>query len=164
PAVVRATLFADALDIATRGELLQRVGSQAAALAPGTNRWPHVSPECGTEQLLRLHEPASVLQLSELVEINECSPRVQLLRSDNALHHGLHLALQVVALIDHERDRVGLRARAEDLSEDAEELIGIDGSERQVVVRVLAIVEVEAPQLIGVQQPRDDLLNVRSLV
>src|SRR5580658_10526527 len=43
---------------------------------------------------------------------------------------------------------------------DAEDLVGIDGAQGQVVVRVAAIVEVESAQQVCVQQPGDNLFNV----
>ena len=48
--------------------------------------------------------------------------------------------------------------------EDAEDLVGIDGAEGQVVVGIAAVVEVEAAQHAGVQQPRHDLLDVLRMV
>ena len=44
--------------------------------------------------------------------------------------------------------------------EDAEDLIGIDGAQGQVVVGVAAVVEVEPAQQAGVQQPSDNLLDI----
>ncbi len=44
--------------------------------------------------------------------------------------------------------------------EDAEDLVGIDGAEGKVVVGVAAVVEVEAAEKAGVEEPGDDLLDV----
>ena len=44
--------------------------------------------------------------------------------------------------------------------EDAKYLVRIDGAEREVVVGVAAVVEVEAAEEAGVQEPRNDLLDV----
>jgi hypothetical protein len=50
------------------------------------------------------------------------------------------------------------------LVEDAEDLVGIDGAEGEVVVGVAAVVEVEAAEQAGVEQPGDDLLDVLRVV
>jgi hypothetical protein len=46
------------------------------------------------------------------------------------------------------------------LMEDAEDLVGVNGAQGQVVVGVAAVVEVESAEQAGVQQPRDDLLDI----
>ncbi len=46
------------------------------------------------------------------------------------------------------------------LVEDAEDLVGIDRAQRQIVVGIAPVVEVEAAQHLGVQQPRHNLLDV----
>jgi hypothetical protein len=52
-----------------------------------------------------------------------------------------------MALVDHEGNAGALlRAGVEDLVKDAENLIGVDGAEGQVVVRILAVVEVESTE------------------
>ena len=50
-----------------------------------------------------------------------------------------------------------------DLAHDPEELEGVDRADDEVVVRVLAVVEVEAAEQALGQQERDDLLDVRAL-
>ena len=57
----------------------------------------------------------------------------------------------------------GLPLEEQDLVEDAEDLVRIDRAERQVVVGVAAVVEVEAAEHVLVEQPRDDLLDVLRL-
>ena len=81
------------------------------------------------------------------VAIHERRLQPQLLGGDDGLHHGFHLAFQVMALVDHERD-VGQRIAPGqmDFVEDAEDLVGIDGSQREVVVGIAAVVEMEAAQ------------------
>ena len=95
--------------------------------------------------------------------IDQGSLGVQLLRDGDRLDHRLDLALQVVALIDHVGDvgaRAGLVLEERDLVEDAEDLIRIDRPERQVIVGIAAIVEVEAAQHPLGEQPGHDLLDV----
>ncbi len=66
------------------------------------------------------------------------------------LDHGFDLSFEVVALVDHEGGlREGLIAGEMDLMEDAEDLVGVDGAEGEVVVGVAAVVEVEAAEQIG---------------
>ena len=71
--------------------------------------------------------------------------RVRGLDVHHGLDHRVDLALDVVRLIDHERRR-GLRLRKRDLAHDAEQLERIDRPDDQVVVGVLAVVEVEAAE------------------
>ena len=44
--------------------------------------------------------------------------------------------------------------------EDAEDLVGVDGAEGEVVVGVAAVVEVESAEQVGVKEPGDDLFDV----
>ncbi len=44
--------------------------------------------------------------------------------------------------------------------EDAEDLVGIDGAEGEIVVGVAAVVEVESAEQAGVEQPGNNLLDV----
>ena len=83
------------------------------------------------------------------------------------LEHRVDLPLDVVRLVDHEGDRrcgrCGRRVvlRERDLAHDPEELERVDRSDDQVVVGVLAAVEVEAAEQALGQQERDDLLDIR---
>ena len=52
---------------------------------------------------------------------------------------------------------------ARDLAHDPEQLERVDRADDQIVVRVLAVVEVEAAEQPLCEQERDDLLDVRSL-
>ena len=54
----------------------------------------------------------------------------------------------------------GIQRGIDDLVEDQEELQRVDRAGHQVVVGVLAVVEVEAAQLVLVEQDRDDVLDV----
>ena len=90
-----------------------------------------------------------------------------LLRRAYGLNHGFHLALEIVTLIDHE-GHVYPSARlpfvVPDFVEDAEDLVGIDRSQGQVVIRVAPVIEVEAAQHLCPQQPGNYLLDVLRLV
>ena len=55
-------------------------------------------------------------------------------------------------------------SKMQDLVEDAEDLVGIDGAQRQIVVGVAAVVEVEAAEHVEIEQPGHDLLDVLRLV
>ena len=46
------------------------------------------------------------------------------------------------------------------LVEDAEDLVGVDRAQGQIVVGIAPVVEVETAQQAGMQQPGDDLLDV----
>ena len=50
------------------------------------------------------------------------------------------------------------------LVEDAEDLVGIDRSQGEIVVGITAVIEVEAAHHVVVQKPGDDLLDVLRLV
>ena len=50
------------------------------------------------------------------------------------------------------------------LVEDAENLVGIDGAQSQIVVGVPAIVEMESADHLVMQQPGHDLLDVLRLI
>ena len=83
------------------------------------------------------------------------------------VQHGADLArdlrLDVVALVEHERD-VGVvqPAAADDLDDDAEQLERVGGAHDEVVVGVEARVEVERAELSEAQQLHDDELDVRA--
>ena len=74
------------------------------------------------------------------------------------------LRLDVVALVEHERDaRARLeRAALHALVHDPEQLEGVGRADHQVVVRVEARVEVEPAEPVQPQQRRDDELDVRA--
>src|SRR4029077_18833682 len=77
--------------------------------------------------------------------------------------HGFDLALEVMALVDHVRD-VGLLAalplEEKNLVENAEDLIGVNRSEGQIIVGVAAIVKVETAEHAFREKPGDNLLDV----
>jgi len=86
-----------------------------------------------------------------------------LLRRAYGLDHGFHLALEIVTLIDHEGyvyPSARLPFVVANFVEDAEDLVGIDRSQGQVVIRVAPVIEVEAAQHLCAQQPGNNLLDV----
>ena len=97
-----------------------------------------------------------------MLTIDEGGFQIQLLGGDDSLHHGFDFAFEVVALVDHVSHVVGeaFGLGAEQFMKDAEDLVGIDGAQGEVVVGVAAVVEVETAQESGVEQPSDDLLDV----
>src|SRR5438105_2021837 len=140
-----AALFGNALEVPALAEGGERIRRQAVRAAPVDDRGPDV----GRKRILQVrfggHQIAAALRVRERGMIDERRLREQLLRDGDGLDHRLDLAFEIVALIDHVRD-VGPRARlpleASNLVEDAEHLIRIDRSERQVVVALAPIVEV----------------------
>ena len=52
------------------------------------------------------------------------------------------------------------KLRVDQLVEDEEELVGIDRAGIEIVVAVFRIVEVEAAELLELDQPRDDHLDI----
>ena len=103
-----AALLGYALHIAAVAERGQGVGGQAAGFAPGSGEGAHIAPEGAAEELLGGHQVAGLLIDGQLLAIDERGLQIQLLGRDDGLHHGLDLAFQVVALVDH----VGHFARA----------------------------------------------------
>ena len=65
--------------------------------------------------------------------------------------------------VDHERDPVRIRTGGGDLAHDPEQLERVDRADDQVVIGVLAVVEVEAAEQPLGKQERDDLLDVGAL-
>jgi len=99
--------------------------------------------------------------------VDENCPCVELLSGSDGLNHRLDLSLQVVALVDHIGDvGSGLRFPLEhfDFVEDSENLVGIDRTEGQVVVRVTPVIEMKPSHHFLVEEPRDDLFDVLRLV
>ena len=76
--------------------------------------------------------------------------------------HGRDLALDVVRLVDHIRHVPRGGARCRELVVDQEEFERVHAARHQVVIGILAVVEVEAAQPAGVEQERDDLLDVHA--
>ncbi len=58
----------------------------------------------------------------------------------------------------------GLPLEVQNLMEDAEDLVRIDGAHGQIVVGISAVVEVEAAEHAEIEQPRHDLFDVLRLI
>src|SRR3712207_8821787 len=82
---------------------------------------------------------------------------VGLLEVDDGEDHGLYLGLYVVGLVDHVVDAGALLGLYQ-LDVDQEELERVDGADDEVVVGVLAVVEVEAPETSLVQADRKSVV------
>src|ERR1700729_2739361 len=68
-----------------------------------------------------------------------------------------------MALIDRVSDigfSASLPLEMKDLMEDTKHLVGVDRTQRQIVIRVAAVVKMEAPEHIFCQEPRDNLFDV----
>ena len=153
----------DAIDVSAFSKRVQRIRRQATTCSPFRERRPHVGRERILQAPLGRDEIGGPLRGSQPLVVDDRGLGIEPLRHVDGLDHRLDLAFEVVALIDDEGD---VRARArlpfeeQDLVKDAKHLIRIDGPERQVVVRIAAIVEVEPSEHAFVEQPRDDLLDV----
>ena len=90
--------------------------------------------------------------------VDEQRLRVGLLQVEHAQHHRLDLGLDVVGLVDRQP-----RQAVAELEEDQEQLERVDRADDQVVVGVLAVVEVEAAEPALGSQDGDDLLDVRAV-
>ena len=104
---------------------------------------------------------ARPLSLPQRASIDEERLRVGLLEVDDAEHHRLELLLDVMGLVDRQpRQRAAV---VEQLAEDEEQGERVDRADDQVVVGVLAVIEVEAPQPLPCRDQRHDLLDVGPL-
>src|ERR1035437_7777087 len=97
-------LAGDALHIAAVAQGCKRIGGKTARLSPRCRKWPNVAPESAAEQLLRCNQVARLLMRGELFAIHQRSLQPDLLCGYDGLHRCLDLALQVVALVNHEGD------------------------------------------------------------
>ena len=96
--------------------------------------------------------------------VDEQRLRVGRLDVHHRLDHRVDLALDVVRLVDHERDRASASGAACAISRMMRKSSnGSIAPDDQVVVGVLAVVEVEAAEQPLGEQHRHDLLDVRSL-
>src|SRR5579863_8624364 len=100
--VPRLPLPANPLDIAALAQGRQWILRQIPPAAPGAHQRLHIEPEGLAQALLRVHKPALVLQISQLLAIDQRCPGKNLLRGHDGLYRRFHLALQIVALVDHE--------------------------------------------------------------
>src|SRR6266487_3689517 len=95
--------------------------------------------------------------------INQSGFSKQLLSHANGLDCLLNFAFQIVALIDHVRD-VGLLPGfplvIKNLMENSKHLVGIDGTDRKVIVGITAVVEMKSSEHLFREQPSHNLLNI----
>ena len=120
----------DDLDIGLHGALLVARGA-AATLARGAPLGLRLDVPARAERLDRLRVDSELL-----AHLAQRGPHVRV----EAIAHALLGADQLVV--------------------DEEELVRVDQADSQVIVRVLAVVEVEAAELPFVEERRDDLLDV----
>src|SRR3954452_3795577 len=134
-----------------------------AELAPEPREQrPHVGLERVDEDAMCAENVAFGLRGRQAGLVDQQRLRVSRLDVHRRLHHRVDLPLDVVRLVDHERDAPSC-AGARYLAHDPEQLEGVDRADDQVVVRVLAVVEVEAAEQALGEQQSDDLLDVRPL-
>src|SRR5215208_7014044 len=100
--------------------------------------------------------------LRERRTVHEEGFRVSFLEVHYGKDHGLYLGLDVVGLVDHVVDASALLGLYE-LDVDQEEFERVDGAYDQVVVSVLAVVEVETPEPVLVEEQGDYMLHVDAL-
>jgi hypothetical protein len=155
-------LLAYPFDVSAGAKSRQGVGGQAMGFSPSRGERTDIGPESATEEFLGGDQVTRLLVDGQLLAVDEGGLEPKLLSCDDGLDRGLDLAFEVVALIDHEGNieiRIFGKAGV-NLMEDAKDLVGIDGAEGEVVVGIAAIVEVEAAEEAGVEQPGDDLLDI----
>ena len=138
-------------------------GSSAAPSARARARAerPHVGVVGVEQHLVAAEHVAARARGAQRLAVDDQRPRIGVLDVDDAHHHRLDLRLDVVGLVDRQaRQRP---AAAHELAEDEEQLERVDRADDQVVVGVLAVVEVEAAEAILRGEDRDDLLDVHAL-
>ena len=112
---------------------------------------------------MRAEHVARALRGRETILVDEQRLGIRGLDVRDRLDHRVDLSLDVVRLVDHELDLRRRASAARDLAHDPEQLERVDRADDQVVVGVLAVVEVEAAEQSFGEQQRDDLLDVRAL-
>src|SRR5712692_3384183 len=135
-----------AFGVAVGAERRDRVTGRAETLAHLRAQRPGVGGVRVNEDYVRRENVALRLRAIERDAIDEERLRVRLLEVEDGLDHRLELRLDVVRLVDREADAALERTDFDKLEEDAEELERIDRADDQVVVAVLAVVEMEAAE------------------
>src|SRR5258708_4328482 len=145
----------------------ERVRGQAARLSPAGESRPDVGVVGILEDAVGGEDVAAVLGGAEGLAVDQAGFEPLLLERHHGADHGRDLGLDVVRLIDHVAGgarglgaQPGAEAGGDQLVEDEEQLVGVDGARDQVVVPVLAVIEVEAAQPPLVEEDGDDLLDV----
>ena len=148
-------------------ERRERVERPARPTADLRHERRHVRLISFSRRLLRHRDVVGLLAVGEHVAAHQQRPGVRPLKVVHGLQQGLDGVLDVVALVDHVRRvegaarRGGLEGGVYQLAEHQEQLVRLDRARRQVVIAVLGVVEVEAAELAGRHESRDNQLDVR---
>ena len=123
----------------------------------------HVGVEGIHQDAVRREHVTGRLRGVERVPVDEQRARRHLLHVEHRADLTGDLVLDVVALVEHERDiLVAVAAAAHHLEDDAEQLERVGRADDEVVVGVEPRVEVERAELAEAQQLHDDELDVRA--
>src|SRR4051794_30357977 len=135
---------------------------RSAVASPGLgHQRPHVEAVCPVEVLRGHRRVTRLLARVERVAIDEQRLRDRELDLVGRLGEVLERVLQVVGRVDHVADlRHPAVADVDELEAHQEELVRVDRTDREVVVAVLRVVEVEAAQAPRHRQATDHLLHV----
>ena len=158
-------LGGDALGVAGAGVGRDRVGVEAHVPAQVGEQRPDVGVVGVHEHRVRAEHVTGLLGRRQGRAVDEQRLRRRLLDVHHAPDLAGDLRLDVVALVEHERDarpRAAARRAFTHLVHDPEQLERVGRADHQVVVGVEARVEVEAAQLAEPEQRRDDELDVRA--
>src|SRR4051794_12704632 len=156
-----SSLARHAFGVARRPVRRDRVLGRAALRAHLRAQRPHVGAIGVEQRLMAAQDVAARLRLRERRPVDEERLGERLLQVHHGQHHRLHLCLDVVRLVDRQPGQ--LPATAGQLAEDQEQLERVHRPDDQVVVGVLAVVEVKAAEAVLLGEQRDDLLDVRPL-
>src|SRR5207244_2957259 len=146
--------------VPTGAEGGNRVGGPAEILAHLRAEWSDVRVVGIDQDPVRGEDVAVGLRALERRTVDEKRLRVRLLQVQDGLEHRLDPRLDVVRLVDREPDAALESADVDELEEDPKELEAVDRADDQVVVAILAVVDVKAAEPTGGVQARDDQLDV----
>ena len=154
---------------ATKG--VEGIGGHPELLPGAPQEWPRVGVIRVQQDLMRPQHIAGGLADGEGPAVHQQRLGVGGVNVDYREQHRFDLALHVVGLVDHVGDAPRARCgawisaafRGQDLVEDHEQLKRIDRADDQVVVRVAAVVKVEAAQPAFIEQAGHDVLDVGPL-
>src|SRR5271169_6821743 len=162
-----AAYFGDALEITAFPKRVQGILRQAVGACPFADCRPNIGRKSLLEANFRVYQRTFRLARGQLLVIYNSGFRVQFLCGRHRLNHRLHLALQVVALVNHVghiRSLARFPLKIKNLVEDPEYLIRVDGAEGQVVICIAAVVKMKPAKHVIAQKPSHDLLNILPLV
>src|SRR5579872_543565 len=161
--VAGGAFLCDALEVAALPESLHWIFGQCFGIPPGLNCRANIGGESILQDRFGFYQIAILLSRGEGACVNEDRFREKLLSHSDRLNHGFDLAFQIMTLIHHVRDiRTAASLPLEELNfvEDAKDLIRIDGTQRQIIVGITPIVEMEAAEHVFGEEPCNDLLDV----